>query len=125
MRSDVFVILAVALAVLGIVRLLTTTDLVRRVIALNIASGGVLMVLVALAARTDPPDTVPHALVLTGIVITVSVTGLALVLIRRIEASAGASGQGPDGAAEPDEAPGASRERPSGSGRSEAGGGDR
>lgn len=85
MRTEIFTALAVALAVLGIVRLLTITDLVRRVIALNIASGGVLMTLLVLATRSDPPDAVPHALALTGIVITVSVTGLALVLIRRIE----------------------------------------
>src|SRR5699024_1957453 len=78
MRTEVFTVLAVSLAVLGIVRLLTTTDLVRRVIALNIASGGVLMALLVLATRSDPPDAVPHALALTGIVITVSVTGLAL-----------------------------------------------
>ena len=86
MRADLFLLLAVALSVLGMVRLLTSTDLVRRVIALNIASGGVLMVLGSLAARSDPPDSVPHALALTGIVITVSVTGLALVIVRRIEA---------------------------------------
>jgi len=84
-RGDVFGLLAAGLVVLAVVRLLTAGDLVRRVIALNIASGGVLMVLVLVAAHSEPPDSVLHALALTGIVITVSVTGLALVLIRRIE----------------------------------------
>lgn len=93
-RGDVFGLLATGLVVLGIARLLTTVDLVRRVIALNIASGGVLMVLIVVAAHSDPPDPVPHALALTGIVITVSVTGLALVLVRRIESPG--QGEQPD-----------------------------
>lgn len=86
-RADAFLYCGVGLAVLGIARLLLTTDLIRRVLALNIAGAGVLLVLVALAARADPlqPDPVLHALVLTGIVITVAVTGLALGLARRVE----------------------------------------
>lgn len=86
-RTDLFLLLGVALAVLGIVRMLLTRDLIGRVIGLNIASGGVLMVLLTVAVRSGPtvPDALPHAMVLTGIVITVSVTALAVVLIRRIE----------------------------------------
>src|SRR5690625_4669625 len=59
------------------------------------------MVLVLVAAHSEPPDSVLHALALTGIVITVSVTGLALVIVRRIEAPhrteemAGAQEEGP------------------------------
>lgn len=86
-RGEAFLLLGVALTVLGSARLLLTADLVRRVLALNVAGSGVLMVLVAVAYRADPsaPDPVLHALVLTGIVITVSVTGLALGLVRRVE----------------------------------------
>ncbi|MDA0629538.1 NADH-quinone oxidoreductase subunit K, partial [Acinetobacter baumannii] len=60
-------------------------DLIRRIVALNVASGGVMMILLALADRTDVPDPVPQALVLTGIVIMAAVTGLALALARRVE----------------------------------------
>ena len=86
-RADLFLGVAVALVLLGVVRLLFTRDLVRRVVALNIAGSGVLLVLVAVSVRSDParPDPVPQALVLTGIVVTVSVTAVALGLVRRIE----------------------------------------
>jgi multicomponent Na+:H+ antiporter subunit C len=86
---DLFLVVAGALVVLGVVRLVLTTDLVRQILALNVASAGVLLVLVTVAARSDPdqPDPVPHALVLTGIVVTVSVTAVALGLARRVEAA--------------------------------------
>jgi multicomponent Na+:H+ antiporter subunit C len=86
-RPDLFLGVAVALVLLGVVRLLFTRDLVRRVVALNIAGSGVLLAFVVVAARSDPdsPDPVPHALVLTGIVVTVAVTAVALGLVRRIE----------------------------------------
>lgn len=74
-----------ALFSLGTVRLLTAPDLVVRLVALNVAGSGGLLALVALAARTDEPDPVPHALALTGIVITVAVTGVGLAVVRRLE----------------------------------------
>lgn len=84
-RIEWFLTLGAFLVVLGSLRLLLTADVVRRIVALNLAGAGVFVILVALAARTDPPDPVLHALVLTGIVIAVSVTGIALVLARRAE----------------------------------------
>ena len=77
--------LAAALTVLGGVRMLLAHDPLVRLIAVNVAGGGGLLVLGAFAARTDPPDTVSHALVLTGIVITVAFTGVGLVLLRRTQ----------------------------------------
>jgi len=49
---------------------------------------GVFMLLIAVAYRGPglPPDPVPHALVLTGIVVAVSATALALALVRRLHA---------------------------------------
>jgi multicomponent Na+:H+ antiporter subunit C len=83
---DVFLGVAVALVVLGTVRLLLTTDLIRQVVALNVAGAGVLLLFVVVAARgRDEPDPVPHALTLTGIVVAVSVTAVALGLARRVE----------------------------------------
>ncbi len=41
---------------------------------------GVFMVLIAMAARHTSPDPVPHAMVLTGIVVAVAATAFALVL---------------------------------------------
>lgn len=84
-RPEVFVLVGLALVVLGVGRALLTEDLVRRVLGVNVGGSGVLLVLGSLAARHDPPDPVPQALVLTGIVVTVSVTAVALALLRRIE----------------------------------------
>lgn len=80
-----YLLIGAVLTGLGAVRVLTASDLVVRLVALNIAGGGGLLVLVAMAARTQVPDAVPHALALTGIVITVAVTGVGLALVRRIE----------------------------------------
>jgi multicomponent Na+:H+ antiporter subunit C len=114
-RADLHLVVALALVVLGTVRLLLTSDLIRRVLALNVAGAGVLMVLVVVAARSDPetPDPVPHALVLTGIVITVAVTAIALGLVRRVEALE-APPPPPDGPDRSDRAPDCPPEREGG-----------
>jgi multicomponent Na+:H+ antiporter subunit C len=89
---DLFVLVGLGLVVLGTVRLLFTGDLIRRVLGFNIAGAGTLLVFGTVAARSDPenPDPVPHALVLTGIVVTVCLTAVALGLVRRIELAADA-----------------------------------
>ena len=84
-----FLLVGAALFALGSVRLLTAPDLVVQLVALNVAGSGALLSLVALAARTDEPDPVPHALALTGIVITVAVTGVGLAVVRRLEGEEG------------------------------------
>lgn len=72
--------------VLGVAATLLVRDLIRRLIALNVASGGVMLLLLALADRGEvEPDPVPQALVLTGIVVMAAVTGIAIVLARRVE----------------------------------------
>jgi multicomponent Na+:H+ antiporter subunit C len=53
-------------------------------------SNGVFLLLVALAGRGgEQPDPVPHAMVITGIVVAVSATALALVLMLRVTAETG------------------------------------
>ncbi|MGV0837997.1 NADH-quinone oxidoreductase subunit K [Mycolicibacterium thermoresistibile] len=84
-RPEWFLVLGVVVFILGATRLVFTRDLLRRVVAMNVAGSGTLLVLISVAARSAVPDPVLHALVLTGIVITVSVTALALLLVRLIE----------------------------------------
>ncbi len=58
--------------------------LLQIVIALNVMGSGVFLVLIALARRTTGgrPDPVAHSMALTGLVVAVSVTALALTLVR-------------------------------------------
>jgi multicomponent Na+:H+ antiporter subunit C len=75
-----------ALFALGVRGALVHRHLLGRVLAINVCGAGVFLVLVALAYRGPvlAPDPVPHALVLTGIVVAVSATALALALGRRL-----------------------------------------
>lgn len=73
---------------LGLRTVLLHASLLHRVVAINVLGAGVFMILVAIAYRGPgvPPDPIPHALVLTGIVVAVSATALALALARRLTA---------------------------------------
>ncbi|NEX15078.1 MAG: Na+/H+ antiporter subunit C [Halochromatium sp.] len=85
----------ILLFALGLWSLLVHEPLLRKLIALNIMGAGVFHVFIAVAHRGDgtPPDPVPHALVLTGIVVAVSATALALALHNRLEQDASDSAQ--------------------------------
>lgn len=75
---------AVGLFGLGWAGVLLRPEPLRKLIAVNVMSLGVLMLLIAFAYRGEaPPDPVPHALVITGIVVAVAATALGLALIRR------------------------------------------
>ena len=73
---------------LGLRTALLHPVLLHRLIGLNIMGAGVFLVLIAAAYRGPgaAPDPIPHALVLTGIVVAVSATALALALARRLAA---------------------------------------
>nr|WP_298378208.1 cation:proton antiporter subunit C [uncultured Halomonas sp.] len=99
--SLLFSLCGVALFLLGLYVALTTTVMLRRILAINIMGNGVFMLFIASAYRrgengvlvTDP---VPHALVLTGIVVAVSATALALTLVCRLHELSHASHEGPE-----------------------------
>jgi multicomponent Na+:H+ antiporter subunit C len=86
-REILFMATAAAVVMLGLVGMVATADLVRRVLALNVIGTGIFLIFATVAWRSEPsgPDPVPHALVLTGIVVAVSVTAVALALARRVE----------------------------------------
>lgn len=71
---------------LGLRSALLHAQLLQRLIAINIMGAGVFLILIAAAYRGpgQTPDPLPHALVLTGIVVAVSATALALALARRL-----------------------------------------
>ena len=89
----VFAIAGTLLFALGTAGVLLVRPLFRRILAFNIMGSGAFLVLVGLAQRTGQPDPVTQAMVLTGIVVSVCATGLALALAEGLER--GDYGQGP------------------------------
>ncbi|WP_276572763.1 sodium:proton antiporter [Nannocystis pusilla] len=88
--STLYAMTGVALFSLGFHALLVQRHLLRKVLALNVLGSATFLLLVGMARRGgDTPDPVPHAMVLTGIVVAVSATALALSLARRLKAAQG------------------------------------
>ena len=75
-----YLCLGVTIWTLGLYGLLRLREPIRRIISVNIMGSGVFMVMVALAARSEDPDPVMHALVVTGLVVAISATAFALRL---------------------------------------------
>ena len=69
---------------------LSRVAFLRRVLAINVAGAGIFLVFIAAAYKgaEQAADPVPHALVLTGIVVAFSATALAIALARRLHRSA-------------------------------------
>jgi len=90
-QTDAYALAGAALFVISLYGLITRPHLIHKILALNIMSGGVFLVLVGIARRvTSPdPDPVPHAMVLTGIVVTVASTAYALALAKRVYTETG------------------------------------
>jgi multicomponent Na+:H+ antiporter subunit C len=79
----------IVLFIMGLLGLVLGQHPVRKILALNVMGTGIFLFLVAGAARygLNSPDPVPHAMVLTGIVVAVSATALGLALAGRIHRS--------------------------------------
>ena len=69
--------------------LIVRAHLLRKILAANVMGSGSFMLLTALANRGPEPDPIPHAMVLTGIVVAVSATAFALALLRRLHETSG------------------------------------
>ncbi|TVP47829.1 MAG: Na+/H+ antiporter subunit C [Gemmatimonadales bacterium] len=83
---DLYTLAGAALFVLGIHALMVRAHLVWKVLGFNVAGGGIFLVLLAASPRVDPlvADPVPQAMVLTGIVVAVAATAVALGLALRV-----------------------------------------
>ena len=85
----VFALAGAALFAMGVAGVVLIAQLLRRVLAFNVMGSGAFLVLVGLGQRAGVPDPVPQAMVLTGIVVAVAATALALALVRRLHAVTG------------------------------------
>jgi multicomponent Na+:H+ antiporter subunit C len=84
-RPELFSLLGVAVAAVGLLGAIIREGALRRLLALNVMGAGVFLVLLGIAARAPgEPDPVPQALVLTGVVVAVSLTAFGLVLAGRL-----------------------------------------
>jgi len=93
----VFGLTGAALIGIGLHALVVRRHLLRKILALNVTGNGVFLTLVALAQRAGVPDPVPHAMVLTGIVVAVSATAFAVALAVRVRDATGQAVLDPPG----------------------------
>lgn len=78
-------ITGLVLFAIGLLGVVLAGHVMRKVLALNVMGVGIFMFLVAFATQSaSTVDPVPHAMVLTGIVIAVAGTALALNLMVRL-----------------------------------------
>jgi multicomponent Na+:H+ antiporter subunit C len=88
----IYALAATGLFVICLHALITRVHLLRKILALNMMGSSVFLLLIAIAYRNridGVADPVPHAMVLTGIVVAVSATAFALALARRYHAETG------------------------------------
>jgi multicomponent Na+:H+ antiporter subunit C len=93
--AAVYLVAAAALFAVGFFGLMSGRHVLQRILAVNVMGTGVFVVFVAIADGSPGAvaDPVPHAMVLTGIVVAVCGTGLALAIARRArELSEGSGG---------------------------------
>lgn len=79
--TDVYALTGSALIGIGFYGLIASSHLLRRVIAFNVIGSGIFLFLGAFASRGGLPDPVPQALIITGIVVALSATALAVGLV--------------------------------------------
>lgn len=90
MTSDLwFALVGATLIALATYTFFRQVHLLRRILAFNIMGSGVFLIMVGMAQHLRQTDPVPQALVLTGIVVAVSATALALIIFRRFYSLSG------------------------------------
>jgi multicomponent Na+:H+ antiporter subunit C len=87
-----YALAGVLLFVLGTAGAILLPHLMRKILAFNVMGSGAFLVLVGVAQRGGVVDPVPQAMVLTGIVVAVAATALALGLARALYARTGRTG---------------------------------
>ena len=81
----VYALAGAALVGIGLYGFLTRRHLLRRVLAFNVIGSGIFIVFGAAGYRAPDlgADPVPQALIITGIVVAISLTALAVALVAR------------------------------------------
>ncbi|MFA7441594.1 MAG: cation:proton antiporter subunit C [Sphingomonadaceae bacterium] len=85
---SIFTLTGAALVGIGMYGMITSRHLLRQILAFNIIGSGIFLLLGALG-RNGESDPVPHALIITGIVVALSATALAVMLALRLHEDTG------------------------------------
>ncbi|MFO7806429.1 MAG: NADH-quinone oxidoreductase subunit K [Paracoccaceae bacterium] len=89
MSPSIFALTGAALVGIGIYGLLAQAHLLRRVIAFNLIGSGLFLFLGAAGSRGIGIDPIPQALVITGIVVALSASALAVTLVVALARATG------------------------------------
>jgi multicomponent Na+:H+ antiporter subunit C len=85
-QTLIYSLTGVILFAVGLFGVLITAHILRKILSINVMGVGIFMLLIAIAKQEGGTvDSLPHALVLTGIVVAVAGTALALSLVIRIQ----------------------------------------
>ncbi|MCA1777327.1 MAG: NADH-quinone oxidoreductase subunit K [Loktanella sp.] len=89
MSLSIFALTGAALVGIGIYGLLAQAHLLRRVIAFNLIGSGLFLFLGAAGSRGIGIDPIPQALIITGIVVALSASALAVTLVVALARATG------------------------------------
>lgn len=89
MSMTVFALTGAALVGLGVYGLLARPHMLRRIIAFNLIGSGLFLFFGAAGARGAGLDPIPQALIITGIVVALSASALAVGLVVALARSTG------------------------------------
>lgn len=81
MSLSIFALTGAAMVGLGVYGLLAQAHMLRRVIAFNLIGSGLFLFFGAAGARGSGIDPIPQALIITGIVVALSASALAVALV--------------------------------------------
>lgn len=101
--ATVFGLCGAVLIGLGLYGFITHAHLLRRLIAFNVIGSGVFLLFGAMGARVPgaPPDPVPQALIITGIVVALAATALGVGLVLAYARTSGRAHLPQDGEESP------------------------
>lgn len=86
----IFTVTGAALVCIGLYGIIANRHLLRQILAFNIIGSGIFLLLGVLAnGGNGAPDPVPHALIITGIVVALAATALAVMLAIRLHEDTG------------------------------------
>ena len=85
-QVSLYALSGIAMIAVCLYALISYPHLLRKILAINLLGSGIFLLLISFARRVPgpEPDPVPHAMVLTGIVVAVCATAFALALARRV-----------------------------------------